>query len=144
MMRRVLAIAILAGGCSSYDEPPEERSTMKRVETPSTAHLPQLVADNAAFAADLYRYAAGTGGNLLMSPHSITTALAMTYAGAANNTATEIATALHFTLPPAELHEAMNALDLALDSRVLAANSLFAQVDEPLQPAFLDTLAVNY
>src|SRR5690348_9649531 len=141
MMRTVLAtglISIALPACSSYDEPPEVRSNLDRVEAPSTEHLAQLVADHSAFAADLYRaVSASSTGNVLMSPHSISTALTMTYAGAAGNTATQMATALHLTLPPDQLHEAMNALDLALDSRaddaesttmpfkLEAANSLF-------------------
>lgn len=159
-MRTALATGVLAivlPACSSYDEPPEVRSELPRVEEPSTEHVTQLVADHTAFAADLYRaVSASSPGNVLMSPHSITTALTMTYAGAGGNTATQMASALHITLPPDQLHEAMNALDLALESRaddaesttmpfsLLAANSLFAQEGVRIQPAFLDTLATNY
>jgi len=38
--------------------------------------------DNAAFALDLYEQLRQEEGNLFFSPHSISTALAMTYAGA--------------------------------------------------------------
>src|SRR4051812_22890821 len=46
----------------------------------------------------------------VFSPESISTALAMTYAGARGDTAAEMAKALHFTLPQEQLHPAMGAL----------------------------------
>jgi serpin B len=147
----VLAVAACGGG-----GPPEVRSALEREEAPSDEHLAELVASNTAFAADLYRWAAEQDpGNLFMSPHSISTTLAMTYAGAEGATASQIATALHFDLPPAELHEAMNALDLALAARgessggsipfrLQSANSVWGQVDYPFGAPYLDTLALNY
>ena len=50
----------------------------------------------------------------MFSPTSISIALAMLYNGAANETATAIATALHFTLPLDRLNAAFDAVDLAL------------------------------
>src|SRR5690606_37041570 len=104
----------------------------------------------------LYRAVSGTPGNLFMSPHSISTALAMTYAGANANTATEMAATLHFTLPDTQLHAAFNKLDLELASRaadatgdtipfrLTTANAIFGQKDKAFLAPFLDTLAVNY
>jgi serpin B len=117
-----------------------------------------LVRDNSTFAFDLYReLATGNRGNLFLSPESISTTLAMVYAGAKANTATEIADALHFTLDPDRLHAAFNALDQTLlaprsiDPKVggepleLAIdNSLWAQRDRDFIRAFLDTLAADY
>ena len=62
---------------------------------------------------------------------------------------------MHFDLPPAELHEALNALDLELESRgrssggsipfqLKSASSVWGQLDYELGAGFLDTLAVNY
>ena len=53
------------------------------------ADIEQVVRGNNAFAFDLYRQlAAGDDGkNLFFSPYSISTALAMTYAGARADTA---------------------------------------------------------
>src|SRR5262245_12395362 len=52
------------------------------------------------FAVDLYtRLRSSEKGNLFFSPQSISTALAMTYAGARGQTAEEMARTLHFTLP---------------------------------------------
>jgi serpin B len=81
----------------------------------------------------------------------------MTYAGAAGTTASEMASTLHFSLPPAQLHPAFDALDLALASRgqgklgadggpmqVNIVNTLWAEETYTFRSDFLDTLAANY
>lgn len=74
--------------------------------------------DNQAFALDLYaELDKQQPGNLFFSPYSISTALAMAYAGAEGDTATEMASALHFTLSPPTLHIAFNATGSALEQR---------------------------
>ena len=62
-----------------------------------------------AFAIDVYRQLAEEGGNLFFSPYSISSALAMTYAGARGDTASEMAKVLHFT-GYAKIHAAMKSL----------------------------------
>src|SRR5260370_37892305 len=81
-------------------------------EIPTTAAPDQakVAQDNNAFAIELYGQLRKQSGNLFFSPESISTALAMTYAGARVDTAAEMATTLHFTLPPERLHAAMGAL----------------------------------
>ncbi|HWO25135.1 MAG TPA: serpin family protein [Kofleriaceae bacterium] len=161
-MRRALALTALLlapAGCSdSSADIPEIKSDLAREKNPDVApaELAELVAGNAALAADVYRAAGQGGGNLFLSPHSISSALAMTYAGAANATATQMAAALHFTLPEAKLHAGFNALDLALASRaegassdtipfrLTTASSIWGQTGWEFEPRFLDTLAVNY
>lgn len=158
-MNRTALALLLASACSSSStEPPLIKSDLERNLAPviSDADLATLVSDNTEFAADLYRQARTKPGNLFMSPHSISTALAMTYAGAAGQTATEMASALRFTLPPATLHAGLSAIDLALASRATAAtattipfrlrtaNSLWGQEGKQFMAPFLDTLAVNY
>jgi len=81
------------------------------------ADLAELTAANRAFACDLYRVLRRPGRNLFFSPHSISVALAMAFAGACAATADEMAETLHFTLPPERLHAAFNALQIALASR---------------------------
>ena len=159
-----LLIAALAATAACADDPagptppPELRSELPRDPSPdvSPAELAEAVAGNRAFAADLYRTVRSTDGNLFMSPHSISTALAMTYAGAAGDTAAQLAGALHFTLPPAKLHAALSALDFELASRASQAsaktipfrlttsNAIWNQHGMHVESAFLDTLAVNY
>lgn len=145
--------------CSSEStEPPILKSDLARDTTPDVtdAEVTALVTGNTEFAADMYRLASGEPGNLFMSPHSVTTALAMTYAGAASNTATQIADVFHFGQAPATLHASLNSLDLALASRadngssdtipfrLRTANSLWGQDGFEVLDPFLDTLALNY
>ncbi|MBN2576496.1 MAG: hypothetical protein JXP73_18175, partial [Deltaproteobacteria bacterium] len=95
------------------------RSSVPRIVDPQIpqADAEALAADNAAFAFAAYQKIVASADNVVFSPASISIALAMTYAGAAGTTATEMAQALHFDLPPDRLHPAFNALDQALAAR---------------------------
>jgi serpin B len=125
-------------------------SSESRDTTPSTADVPQLATDEASFAFEFYRAQVGADAtsNVFFSPYSISVALAMTYAGANGNTATQMASAMHFTLPPDRLHTAFDAMDLALDNRqgikLNVANSIWAQRSLAFGKPFLDTLAIDY
>lgn len=88
-------------------------------------------------------------GNLLISPYSIQTALAMTYVGAAGDTRLQMAQALHFPEDANTLAEAFGALNTELmasaasagqDFTLLVANRLFGQTGFAFRPAFLETL----
>ncbi len=132
------------------------QSQLARETTPAlpAGDLEALVGGNTAFAIDLYHALRRSDDNLFFSPHSISVALAMTYAGARGNTAEQMARVLHFTLPQAQLHPAFNALDLALqpaqpygDERPFTldiANSLWGERDYTFRAEFLDLLARNY
>jgi serpin B len=108
-----------------------------------------VVEGNNAFAVALYHQLSHQAGNLFFSPESISTALAMAYAGARGNTASEMAKALHFTLPPGQLHPAMGALlrDLNAahsDYQLNVANALWAQQGYTFLDQFLDLLKGDY
>lgn len=133
------------------------RSDQPRVDNPQVSQqdLAALSSGNAAFAFDLYRTLRGQEGNLFFSPYSISVALAMTYAGAVGDTASQMASAMHFDLAPDGLHPAFNAVSQALAAQpeqapdgtpfeLSIANSLWGQQDFGFQPAFLDLLAQNY
>ena len=134
-------------------------SSIQRIVNPQVpaADSTTLASDNAGFAFDAYRKLIGTDNNLVFSPASISIALAMTYAGAAGATASEMAKALHFTLPQERLHPAFNALDQALASRaegrlgadggpmrLRIVNSLWAEQTYIFKSDFLASLAANY
>jgi serpin B len=119
------------------------------------ADATQLASDDRAFAVSLYEtLRAGAGGddNLVFSPTSISFALAMLYNGAAGDTAIGIATALHFSLPIDRLNAAFDAADLAITAppadagtfQLTLADSVWAQQDFTILPAYLDALAVDY
>ena len=123
------------------------RETSPNVEETALA---ELSAGNRAFAFDLYQAIRGEEGNLFFSPYSLSTALAMAYAGTGGNTEQQMAQVLHFTLPQDQLHPAFNALDLSLTGqsgegfRLTTANALWAQKNYIFLPEFLDTIALNY
>src|SRR5262245_17953950 len=82
-MRTIALLLVCSVAACGGGGPPEVRSKIEHDEAPSTEHLAELIASNTAFAADLYRFAASQDtGNLFISPHSISTTLGMTYAGA--------------------------------------------------------------
>ena len=123
----------------------------------SEADLALLVEGNSAFAFQLYQALRGQEGNLFYSPHSISVALAMTYAGARSQTAEQMAAALQFLLEQERLHPAFNWLDVELAQRGEGAegkdgegfrlnivNAIWGQKDYSFLPAFLDVLAENY
>jgi serpin B len=135
----------------------EIRSAQPRNMTPTVApeDATQLAADNLAFGVDLYdQLRAQNTGNIIFSQTSISLALAMQYAGAANQTAAQMATTLHFTLPPERLHPAFDALDLALTKapagaspdqfQLVIANSTWVQTGYSFLTSYLDLLAENY
>jgi len=119
-----------------------------------------------AFGLDLYRTQAGTEGNLLLSPYSTESALAMTYAGAEGDTRTEMQRVLHFPGDDGALHGSFKALALELaeyrarsmewakQSKEIGgpstpiefnvANRLFAERGYPLRPAFLSLVKESY
>src|SRR5688572_2441132 len=78
----------------------------------------ELATGNTAFALKLYAaLRQDADGNMLVSPYSISQALAMTYAGAEGETAAQMADALSFTLPQPALHEAFADLNTDLVTR---------------------------
>jgi serpin B len=110
-----------------------------------------LVADNTAFALDLYAQLRGESGNLFFSPYSISTALAMTYAGARGNTETQMSRVLHFKKGDAQLHSSFGELQRQLndaqkqgDIQLDIANVLWAQKDKSFLPAFLKIAQDDY
>ncbi len=152
-----LAASAVAACGGAAGDPYLISSSVARDLAPSTDDLGALVAGNTAFAADVYRLTSRTPGNVFLSPHSISTALAMTWAGARTTTASQLEAALHFpAIEGARVHAAFNALDLALASRAQAAtgdtrpfrlttaNSIWGQTGKAFEPGFLDTLARNY
>lgn len=110
-----------------------------------------VVEGNKAFAFGLYEKLKEVEGNLFFSPYSISTALAMTYAGARGNTEKQMGTALHFTLDQKQFHPAFACLEAQLkavqekgDIEVNIANALWAQEDYVFLKEFLDLIHSNY
>lgn len=155
-----LALSLAACGSDPASTPPGEqrRSDLERDLDPDVAAevVSDLTESNRRFAFDLYQELRAQPGNLFMSPHSVSIALAMTYAGAEGQTESQMAEALHFDQEEPLLHQAFNALDLDLATRSDAStdggeapelnivNALWGQAGYGFEAPFLDTLAVNY
>jgi serpin B len=103
------------------------------------------------FALDLYQKLRSEEGNLFFSPSSISTALAMTYAGAAGETEKEMAKTLHFQMPKNQLHDGMHALqafwktpDKKQGIRLNLANRLWGQDSYEFLAEFLGITREKY
>ena len=129
----IVAIAAADDSGSEIAQPPDEV-----VESMNT------------FALDLYgRLAAASEENLFLSPASISTALAMTYAGARGDTESQMAAVLR--LPKRGVHEGfgamvdyLNALGEQEKFNLTIANALWGQRDYDFRREFTDLLHTRY
>ncbi len=116
-----------------------------------------VVTSNSKFALDLYAKLKDdpkvkeAGGNLFFSPYSISTALAMTWAGARGQTEKQMAQVLHFSLPQNQLHRAFGSLEQQFNEgdknggyELNVANALWGQKGEPFRKEFIDLVGKNY
>jgi serpin B len=71
----------------------------------------ELVQGNTQFALDIYQKLRGNKGNLLCSPYSISTALAMTFAGARGETESQMEQTLHISLDQKHIHPLFASLE---------------------------------
>ncbi len=99
------------------------------------------------FALDLYEHFQGEEGNLLLSPVSISTAMAMAYAGARGETAAEMAHVLNFGNDP-EIHESFQVLLQQLRSdqqfELAIANATWLQQGMDVHDQFLQLISTQY
>ena len=115
---------------------------------------------------DLLQKLAKGNGNLCLSPYSIQSALAMTYAGSDGDTRVEMAKVLHYPKSDPELSDSFAALRRSLDAAVAkseeraknsprsgapsepitfqVANGLFGQKGYDFRRAFLDLIEQSY
>ena len=110
-----------------------------------------LVQGNNAFALDLYARIREDAGNLFVSPYSISSALALTYAGARGETAAQMAQALRF-FPDQELfHRQFAALEAGFRDlgkrgkvRLRSANRLWPRTGYDLRDDYVRLLKARY
>ena len=139
------------------DLPPEQELDPE-TDLEDTDALAELVAGNTAFASDVYRRILGDaeGENFVVSPHSITAALAMTRAGARGETADALDDAMRYTLEGDALHSSFADLraetearnDVELDDEeefvLRVVNAVWGQEGYPFRGDYLDTLERHY
>jgi serpin B len=88
---------------------------------------------------------------LFFSPYSISTCLAMTYAGARGETEKQMSRVLHLAKAQPQVHSAFGALQRQLDEdgkeagiQLSVANALWAQEGHPFRPDFLQLVQGRY
>jgi serpin B len=101
----------------------KENITMTSAEKPEEAVFEQIVAGNTAFSLNLYGQLKDTDGNLFFSPYSISTALALVYAGAKGQTADQ----LYKTLCIPEMYR----MDIRPDREHAAFGWLLDRLNDP-------------
>ena len=143
-MKQLVMLAFTIGlgvGCNNKPSLPQ----MAEADIQSAAQ------GDAAFAVDLHRKLAGDT-NMVFSPASVSSALAMTYAGAAGSTAEEMKAVLHFNLDGEKLHN-YNQRRLhtwngeqgaGRPYELTVANALWGESAEPWNGEFLKLLETRY
>ena len=155
MTRALLAVLLLVTACA-----PQPAAAAQFVR----ADLPRAAADLASakraagavaeFNAALFTHLAKESGNVVFSPYSVATALAMTRDGAKGTTRQQMDGVLHASTA-GDLDAAFNSLDQLLAKRngtypfgdktvtleLGTANQVFAQKDAQIVQAYLDGLA---
>ncbi len=142
-----LAGLLLLGSCSTQEQVKMEEKmyeeTLKMIQRP----LPQR---NNQFAFDLMRHLPEYEENFVIAPFSISSALAMTYAGARGETEKQMATTLYFDPAQGRFHSGFGGYldklgELTGEGLELnIANSLWAQEDYPFRDAFFNRIEEHY
>jgi len=102
--------------------------------------IESLAESNNLFAVDLFKQIQSKSENLIFSPYSIGTVLAMIYSGSGGKTAAEMSEVLYFPtqelLDPVEstMRESMQATDTMQGTDFRLANAIWAQEDFSFLP----------
>jgi serpin B len=109
-----------------------------------------LAESNNLFAIDLFNQVQSRSENLIFSPYSISTVLAMIYSGSNGVTAREMSEVLYFPrqelIDPVEasLRESLLAADTMEGTDFRLANAIWAQEDFSFLPSYLNKLEIYY
>ncbi len=110
-MKKVALIGSMLLLCLIFLTARAPSPALASAEPPAAETLAQ---SNTAFGVQLYRQLSQGSANTFFSPYSVSSALAMTYGGAREETAREMKAALHFQLDQDRLPAAFKALNAAL------------------------------
>jgi len=135
-------------GAAPAQPPPRVAPKIAVPATPPLGGASVADASN-RFAFDLYGRLRGQGGNLFFSPYSLSSALAMTSAGARGETARQMAAVLHLPGGAAGVHAAYAALGADLNApgkpyELAVTSALWGQKGYGFLPDFLALLKTHY
>lgn len=132
------------------EETPSDSPASTAAQDPAGESSP-IVFGNTEFAIDIYQHLRTRKGNLFFSPYSISTALAMTYGGAAGDTQEEMAQALRFPQKSDSVHAGFaDLVDRMQNSRTQRAyelhiaNALWAQKEYAFNPQYFQLVEDRY
>ncbi len=147
MATGVILSVVVVAGCDKASS--EEVLEGKSVEA--------VVAANSRFAVTMYKRLVGHEqtvngqGNLFFSPYSISTALAMTWAGANGQTEQDMGRTLGFDGVEGDVHALLGAMQKRLNDRgreggyqLSVANALWGQQGEPFLADYLQLVERSY
>lgn len=157
-------VGVMVSGCGVVTIPSdaqEVRSELARNMTPATDGIQKLASGTSDFGFDLYHglVADADGGNIFISPYSISLALSMAWAGSKGQTAEQMRAVLGFKDGDAKTQEAFNALDISLNTRgseelpldekgdpfqLSVVNQAWGRIGFEFLSGYLDILALNY
>lgn len=142
----VLVLLPVLGACNV--EPPTRR-VFDAAEIAVTDQARQSAARSNEFAFDLYGQLRQKEGNLFFSPASVSTALAMTYAGATGETKEQMARVLHLDAGDEQVHAGFGELAQILNSdghryQLRMANRLWGLEGYPFRREFLTLTRQRY
>lgn len=148
---------------TEVDTHTEAEESMTREETPlalDASERARFAAGNREFALAAFQQLLASpeaSDHLLISPHSILSALAMVYAGSDGSTREQMREALRFALDEPALHAAFGALDAGLAERaqverqdqargfeLSVVNRLWGQYDGGFLPEYLELVERHY
>jgi len=148
-VRKVLVVCtMLLVGAGTAMSPTSAAERNKKTQV--SERVQSIARSNNQFAFDLYGQLRSSSGNLFFSPTSISTALAMTYAGAEGETEQEMAKTLNLDLPEAQVHPAFASLIASLNApekeayELRVANRLWGQRGYGFLPKYLETTREDY
>lgn len=115
------ALALLLG-VTACDKTTIDKKTP--AQNPATTTQSQVISRNSQFALDIYQELVDENENQMLSPYSISTALAMVYAGADGNTASELQNVMGYDANNTAFHQTFNQLTNSIEQNVSSpANS---------------------
>ncbi len=162
-MKKIFAVVFLVlfiTGCSTTPPsviPPAKEMAPTGNPTADQNELTTLVQGNSEFGLDILRLLRKENDNVIFSPLSISTALAMAESGAREDTLSQMRDTLHINLPEEKLHPLYHRLNTTLeenaknssapsefDYELAISNALWGDKNESFLKEYLDIMDTHY